>query len=74
MINIIICDDCLQIRNIISNVVNDFYNEINFKEFNIVNFDNSHDIIAYIKKNNNNKNIYLLLITLIWVLKFFNIN
>lgn len=60
MINIIICDDCLEIRNIISNVVNDFYNEINFKEFNIVNFDNSHDIIAYIKKNNKNKNIYLL--------------
>ncbi|PRR77432.1 Accessory protein regulator protein A [Clostridium liquoris] len=60
MINIMICDDCLEIRNIITNVINDFYKEINFKEFNIVSFDNFHDSIDYVRKNNNEKNIYLL--------------
>ncbi|WP_027624636.1 LytR/AlgR family response regulator transcription factor [Clostridium lundense] len=60
MINIMICDDCLEIRNAISNIINDFYKNINFKEFNIVSFDNSDDSIDYVKKNTNKKNIYLL--------------
>lgn len=60
MINIMICDDCLETRNIIVNVINDFYNNINFKEFNIVSFDNSYDSIAYVKNNTDKKNIYLL--------------
>ena len=60
MVNIIICDDCLNTLEIIKNIVEYSYNEISFKQFNIKTFNNSEDTITYTKNNYDEKKIYIL--------------
>ncbi|MBU3210007.1 DNA-binding response regulator [Clostridium algidicarnis] len=64
MINILICDDCERTVNMIKNIVIKTYEEeMNFKEFNVLTFNNSTDVISYIR-NCVGKNIYILDINL----------
>lgn len=64
MINILICDDCEKTVNMIKNIVIKTYEEeMNFKEFNVLTFNNSTDVISYIR-NCVGKNIYILDINL----------
>ena len=60
MINIIICDDCPNTLEMIKHIVEQFYNEISFKNFNIKTFSNSEDTITYTKNNYDKKKIYIL--------------
>ena len=60
MINILICDDCPKTVNLLKNIVVKTYEEeMNFKYFNVLTFNNSADVISYVK-NNVGKNIYIL--------------
>ncbi|MBZ9618522.1 LytR/AlgR family response regulator transcription factor [Clostridium estertheticum] len=60
MIHIIICDDCLNALEIIKSIVEQFYNEIGFKEFIIKTFNSSEDTITYTEKNYDKEKIYIL--------------
>ena len=60
MINIIICDDSPNTLERIKNIVEQFYNEISFKQFNIKTFNNSEDTITYTKNNYDKRKIYIL--------------
>ena len=60
MIDIIICDDCPNALEIIKNIVEKFYYENRFKQFNIKKFNNSEDTISYTKNNYDKKKIYIL--------------
>jgi two-component system response regulator AgrA len=60
MINILICDDCSKTLQLIKNIVVKTYEEeLNFKDFNVLTFNNSADVISYVK-NSIEKNIYIL--------------
>src|SRR3712207_6233086 len=60
MIDIYICDDNTETLNIISTIVNTFYEKNNFKSFKIYTFNNSNDILHSIKNNSNPQKIYIL--------------
>jgi two-component system response regulator AgrA len=60
MINILICDDCSRTVELIKNIVNQFYDEIDLKDFSVQTFNNSKDITTYVKNNSIEKNIYIL--------------
>ncbi|MCY6355313.1 hypothetical protein [Clostridium sp. ZS2-4] len=51
MMNILICDDCSRTVELIKNIVNEFYDEIDFNDFSVQTFNNSKDIITYVKNN-----------------------
>ena len=60
MINILICDDCPKTVNLLKNIVVKTYEEeMNFKDFTVLTFNNSTDVISYVKNNVEN-NIYIL--------------
>ncbi|MBU3129929.1 LytTR family DNA-binding domain-containing protein [Clostridium tagluense] len=60
MINILICDDCSKTLQLIKNIVIKTYEEeMNFKDFNVLTFINSADLISYVT-NSFEKNIYIL--------------
>jgi two-component system response regulator AgrA len=60
MINILICDDCLKTLELLKTVVSQFYQEIHFKDFNILTFNNSTKTLSYVKDNCDKKLIYIL--------------
>ncbi|KYH33945.1 accessory regulator protein A [Clostridium tepidiprofundi DSM 19306] len=60
MINILIYSECSRLIEIIKNIVERFYCEINFKDFNIQMFNDSKEIIKYIKSSIVGKRIYIL--------------
>ncbi|MBZ9637247.1 LytR/AlgR family response regulator transcription factor [Clostridium sp. FP1] len=60
MINILICDDCSKTLHLIKNIVIKTYEEeMNLKDFNVLTFNKSADLISYVK-NSVEKNIYIL--------------
>ncbi|MFT5875638.1 MAG: two-component system response regulator AgrA [Clostridium sp.] len=60
MINILICDDYPRTLEILSNMVTNFYQNIDFKAFRILTFNNSTSTLSYIRDNSTNKFIYIL--------------
>lgn len=60
MINVFICDDNIETLKIINKIVNEFYQKINFKSFQISTFNNSKDVLDAIKNTPNQKRIYIL--------------
>ncbi|MBZ9607510.1 LytTR family DNA-binding domain-containing protein [Clostridium estertheticum] len=60
MINILICDDCPKTVSLLKNIVVETYEEeMDFKDFTVLTFNNSTDVISYVKNNVEN-NIYIL--------------
>lgn len=60
MTHILICDDCPKTVNLLKNIVVKTYEEeMNFKDFAVLTFNNSTDVISYVKNNVEN-NIYIL--------------
>ena len=60
MINVLICDDYRRTLEILMTMVTKFYQNIDFKAFKILTFDNSTKTLSYIRDNRDNKFIYIL--------------